>query len=169
MKSLFRSLIIIFLFTSCELIFSPEPELPPITSEGKGTFGCLINGEVWLPDDQFLVSAYELQSWINSDSALYIAARNVPDDQKIELYFKDFYIEDVELEFSMYPSNSAFVILGAGCVFETDSSSGYFEIIKNDTSMQIIAGTFEFTIFEECDTLHVSEGRFDLGYNYIRK
>lgn len=26
-----------------------KPELPPITMEGKGTFGFKVNGEIWLP------------------------------------------------------------------------------------------------------------------------
>ena len=26
---------------------TPTDQLPPITMEGKGTFACLINGEVW--------------------------------------------------------------------------------------------------------------------------
>ena len=25
-------------------------QLPPITTEGKNTFGCLVNGQVWLPE-----------------------------------------------------------------------------------------------------------------------
>jgi len=28
----------------------PEPELPPITHEGKNTFGCLVNGKVWVAE-----------------------------------------------------------------------------------------------------------------------
>jgi hypothetical protein len=27
-----------------------QQQLPPITTEGKNTFGCLVNGEVWLPE-----------------------------------------------------------------------------------------------------------------------
>jgi hypothetical protein len=53
-------------FICCSLLFhsctktpdEPEPDptptpctncLPPITTEGKNTFGCKVNGKIWLP------------------------------------------------------------------------------------------------------------------------
>lgn len=44
---------IMVLLLSCsgckEGILSPKEELPPATQEGLNTFGCLVNGEVWVP------------------------------------------------------------------------------------------------------------------------
>ena len=42
------------LFTNCgpDSIIKPTPEpdvLPPVTTQGLNTAGCLVNGEVWLP------------------------------------------------------------------------------------------------------------------------
>ena len=39
------------IFISCDDLFPdpPPPTLPEITTEAKGTFGCYINGELWLP------------------------------------------------------------------------------------------------------------------------
>lgn len=42
------------LFTACKKTVTPIPtpiveQLPPATQEGKNTFGCLINGNVWVP------------------------------------------------------------------------------------------------------------------------
>ncbi len=51
MKTLFTILAIASLasLSSCDL-FDNEPELPPITTEGKGTFGCYVNGNLFLPE-----------------------------------------------------------------------------------------------------------------------
>ena len=45
-------LVIILITTSCDKegrIISIDKELPPITTSGENTFGCLMNGEVWTP------------------------------------------------------------------------------------------------------------------------
>ncbi len=51
MKTLITILTIVSLafLSSCDL-FGDDPELPPITTEGKGTFGCLVNGKLFLPN-----------------------------------------------------------------------------------------------------------------------
>ncbi len=44
----------------------PEPQpqqLPSETMEGKGTFGCLVNGEVWLPSPTFWGSITAVSSY----------------------------------------------------------------------------------------------------------
>ncbi len=50
-------LIILALMTEgCEKTYPPLPtKLPPITQEGKNTFGCLIEGEVYVPDIRKIV------------------------------------------------------------------------------------------------------------------
>lgn len=43
--------------------------------------------------------------------------------------------------------------------------NGYMEISKLDTARRIIAGTFEYTLVKSgCDTIKVTDGRFDLHY-----
>ena len=52
MKSIIFSILLlasILQFSGCGLLPTPKEELPPITQEGKNTFGCLVNGKVWLP------------------------------------------------------------------------------------------------------------------------
>jgi hypothetical protein len=55
-KTIFNSALILGLslfLTNCgpeSPFIEPEPEeLPPITTEGLNTAGCLVNGELWLP------------------------------------------------------------------------------------------------------------------------
>ena len=53
--------IILSLASSCKKEKMPDA-LPPITTEGKGTFGCKINGEIWIPktQDEFLGNNFNL-------------------------------------------------------------------------------------------------------------
>ena len=59
------------LWAGCETTTpTPEQQLPGLTTTGENTFGCLVNGEAWLPEggesfwagqqvDQSISSAYE--------------------------------------------------------------------------------------------------------------
>lgn len=38
-----------FLLGACELFSEPSPGLPPKTQTGENTFGCKVNGKLWLP------------------------------------------------------------------------------------------------------------------------
>ncbi len=49
-----RNLVCFILITSlcslqCRKYEGPPTELPPITQEGKNTFGCKIDGKIWVP------------------------------------------------------------------------------------------------------------------------
>lgn len=52
------------------------------------------------------------------------------------------------------------------CFYDRDVvEKGKLEITKLDTTNHIIAGTFEFTVWkEDCDTIRVTDGRFDIKY-----
>jgi hypothetical protein len=43
-------LVSILQFSGCDIFPTPKEKLPPITHEDKNTFGCLVNGKVWLPN-----------------------------------------------------------------------------------------------------------------------
>ncbi|MBL0190536.1 MAG: hypothetical protein IPQ18_04090 [Saprospiraceae bacterium] len=63
--------IILSLASSCKKEKMPDA-LPPITTEGKGTFGCKINGEIWIPktQDEFLGNNFDL--YVNYDDASHV-------------------------------------------------------------------------------------------------
>ncbi|MGM0579637.1 MAG: hypothetical protein ACQETL_03095 [Bacteroidota bacterium] len=160
-------LTVLFSFTSCELLFSPGPELPPITEEGKGTFGCKVNGEVWLPDYRYLNSGGNiLEAYLDRGSDMHIKAVYEPKTQNIRFTLKDVFNQDKAIKFSSYESENSYasVSMEEDCYLETDSTSGYLEILKIDSINKIVAGTFEFSIISDCDTVEVTEGRFDLDY-----
>lgn len=56
--------------------------------------------------------------------------------------------------------------LKSSCFYESGFEQiGTLTITKIDTVSHVIAGTFEFTVWtEECDTINVTDGRFDIDY-----
>jgi hypothetical protein len=62
MKTTILKISVIFLFMSLIVAGScekdEEPQLPPITQTGAGTFGCLVNGDIWLPESTISFPAY---------------------------------------------------------------------------------------------------------------
>ncbi len=145
-------------------------QLPPITTEGKNTFGCLVNGEVWLPEvTPFQMLQYPLVSSYQFGNFMVLAKKNITNKEileVIELYIKDLYIEDV------YILDSPIVPVGSYgnyinfCFYVTDTTQiGELEIIKLDTINKIIAGTFEMKLWKDgCDTINITEGRFDVKF-----
>src|SRR5690606_1950129 len=93
------SLMLIFAMPGCEIEplkkkDPPEPTLPPITTEGKNTFGCLVDGKLYLPQRSGIKSALirEYYDSRNSDlhGSLKIGAHRwkadgEPPTQKIEM------------------------------------------------------------------------------------
>src|ERR1700733_2066445 len=59
--------LLLYINTQCKKSAPPPNILPPMTQEGKNTFGCKINGEVWIPYYQcglinFLTKCEELHT-----------------------------------------------------------------------------------------------------------
>jgi hypothetical protein len=147
-----------------------QQQLPPITTEGKNTFGCLVNGEVWLPEiTPYQMFHYPLTS--SYENTLFrVTAKKYFSNEDI-LQIITLYIDNVNNE-GNYPLNSSILPVGAYgdyinfCIYTTDSTQiGIVEILKLDTSNKIIAGTFEMKLWKEgCDTINITEGRFDVKF-----
>ena len=144
-----------------------EPEeLPPITTTGENTSGCLVNGEVWLPagpdrynrgvdenTGQFIFTASKAR--YQNDGIYEIVGLNgtVSVSSRVT---KNFFLScstSSETLFTGYRMDSVF-----------DNS---LEFLRIDTEANIASGTFEFTAVNEYppyDTVHVTQGRFDFNY-----
>jgi hypothetical protein len=170
----FASLILLMvcggLLSSCFLFGSdddqprPEPvppidQLPPLTTEGKGTFGCLVNGEAFVsyyPDalaDYTIVdnisisgSSRDPQSAISLSISNYLGEKGFQPFNKLSIFYNNW---DIYYPLCDYASHELI--------------AGSIEIIEYNPFDRFIAGKFNFTsVNEECDTLYVSDGRFDL-------
>lgn len=152
-------------------------ELPPVTTTGENTIGCLVNGEPFT-DSGLMNNFYQ---FVNGDYFLAINweegfTGNVKSGQigimRVEIVEGETYILD----------KSGFLdgdYTGAGATFfsDIDTLNGQFEtnidfkgevtFARFDTENQIMSGTFSFEaeeIFTE-ETVSITNGRFDLTFS----
>lgn len=170
--------LLLILFSSCNKQ-EPEPEgpeLPPLTHEGKNTFGCKINGEVWVAEVEPSIWNSDVQSYYNSqDSGRFSVQGNFEVESNV--------IEDVRLRaYNVFSTGSFELHAPEGnqkrgfdpgypedCTFYHDyNNPGSLEITYFNTNSQIISGKFEMDLVNlDCsqDTvMHITEGRFDVRY-----
>lgn len=169
MKSLLKCLPLLILLAlfSCKKE-NPNPEkLPPATQQGKNTFGCYINGEVWVPYaptlfDRKITPVFgdwirvETQRFENSDGS---------DKQEIVISFKpEASNEEKTYFFENGNASALFFSKTPDCdYFIENNLEGSITITKYDLQEKVLAGTFEFTLDKEnCTTLHFTDGRFDI-------
>jgi hypothetical protein len=181
MKNLFILILLISsLFTACS---NDEEVLPSITAHGANTFGCKINGQVWVANgtdgwnpldpltgglvgldtskdglskeykDYFWMSAYRKD---NSSFTFFIG--ELP---KVGTYLLniDTKPRPAWLEFGKnYAAYS-----GKGFYMTNSNTTGYITFTKVDIKEGYYAGTFAFRCKNETtgEVLEITEGRFD--------
>jgi Family of unknown function (DUF6252) len=171
--------------SSCKENVNPN-ELPSETQTGAGTFACLINGQVWRYNDP--KGNFSLKPTTSLDFnpldhngrldiyGLRYDANDVSIDQ-INLGADSLNIRSVaKLNFQnddmglIYSNAKASKCTFFSTKVQIDSSKNFYRqgkiiITKLDTQTKIISGRFDFTIFQTgCDTLKITEGRFDFKY-----
>lgn len=153
--------------------------LPPATQTGAGTFGCLVDGEVWVPRVPLLTVTYrDIEAYAsekNGSGAASIIC-NLVDIEKQQDNFLQI-VSGITLfqtsEFC-YPNTT-----GVSAQFKKTNGewylSTYFDMDENcvtitrfDTLNNIISGTFNFTVYHDTinknEKVVISDGRFDLKY-----
>ena len=189
---------IAFTFLLITLVFSckkdkktPLEQLPDATQEGKGTFGCLINGEAFIPKGGFTSPSLTVDYYKNG--IVGITARNYESDKLLHFYISDRSLKTgqyTDTDTIFYPIKgpgyfllskvnlktfAAFYIDTQGCEYETDSTNiGLLTITNfrqpslgsNSTTIPgIISGTFYFTVKTPgCPDVNVTDGRFDISF-----
>lgn len=174
MKTLSHIFILIISFGGCEKD-DPQPKtelekLPPATQEGKNTFGYLVNGKAW-----FTTSSVDASSDYQLGSLQLSAVVDEPKLQSIGLSLRDedggqvlaTGIYNLKAPTPFYPSARFY---DPPCSYGGPSNldqilEGELTITKFDKINYIISGTFHFTVINpNCDTVRVTNGRFDLTY-----
>ena len=157
---------------ACELA-----KLPPLTTEGKGTFGCLVNGKAWLPKGSDAVSEL-ISIYYDEEQGYYLdAAYNKDDDASTTLAFNivQFSLKQKKYDLFTYVKDSTsrgvytYCWDNRGCnevKYYTDvNHSGVLNIQFIDSTQQIISGTFDFTAkAENGEIVYVTDGRFDMWF-----
>ncbi len=184
MKNIFTSLLFLLVLVSClqcrKERNKPPTTLPPITQEGKNTFGCKVNGQVWVPyykcggsgnpcgeiyTEIFPLSTQDkLPIRIDMNATQRRDTRTdfqISTKQGISLYTTGNKIDSITISYYNYKNNS-FDPYTNNLVI---SSNNKFEITKLDTVNRIISGVFDLVLYKSfTDSIHITEGRFDLKF-----
>ncbi|MBY0477021.1 MAG: hypothetical protein K2Q24_05205 [Chitinophagaceae bacterium] len=151
---------------------TPEVEtLPPLTQTGAFTFGCLVNGKVWVPKGLLFSNKLTITydpGW--RGGSLVITARRKDNliDQSIAISSDNLQSTGIYSLIIKDTSLAYFDDVITGCVYYsyrdlTTPLNGSLTITKFDLNKNIISGTFFFKLAKPgCDTITVSDGRFDL-------
>jgi hypothetical protein len=146
-------------------------KLPPATTSGKNTFGCKVNGEVWIAHIEggvfdFPIYAIHDTGWPGCDQLLVVGKRKYDEQADIsENIALNLWCPKLEENQLSYHPSAFLDFLGCGDYYLDTLSSHILFITKLDSINYIASGTFEFTaINDDCnDTLRITEGRFDVG------
>ncbi|WP_299551902.1 hypothetical protein [Seonamhaeicola sp.] len=150
---------------------NPKDQLPPATQTGENTFGCLLDGEAFLPGPGPLTLDCVYQ-FVNGDYYFALQA-NKRDEQnnskligcsteKLEIEEGQIYKLMEGVEGNAY--GSYFFNLER---FRTSSlNSGEMYISKLDMEKNIVSGTFWYDVEDQDGNIHqVRDGRFDMTFS----
>jgi len=162
----------------------PEPPhvpywdtLPAITQTGANTFGCLVNGEVWVPRVGILVPWYDLAASLNEldgTGSCDIACRvlTTTQDDFLNLTFGPTKFNPVTCYGNevRIPKSGLNLRIGHSQYSNApkDSLDNWVKVSMVDTDRNIVSGTFQFTMYKNQfpnNVLKITEGCFDLKYH----
>lgn len=155
---------------------TPPETLPPATQEGKDTFGCLVNGKVWLPAvpftyPLFAAPAKKTTLWVgNGYFFLWARRQNDKESSSIKFDFCHGDFHGVGTYILSSPpqtcGSTSFDNYVANATYYVDPlPDNVLTINVYDTTRRIIAGRFQFTgVAAPGDTVRVADGRFDLKF-----
>jgi hypothetical protein len=148
----------------------PVDQLPPATQTGAGTFGCLLDGEVFLPGNtpnnldcvyQYVNGGYyfALQSnkrdSNNNRITLAIGTNRLEIDEGGTYSLIEFTEGNASGIYS-YATNTSYT---------SEIHTGELKITKLDYDNHIVAGTFWFDVKDSNGIVHkIRDGRFDVRF-----
>ena len=150
---------------------NPVDSLPLETQVGAQTFGCLVDGEVFLPKTfgQNILNAFNQN--IGGKFTLVISASN---NENTDINIQGLNLDSVE-EGTYDLTNQGngnyniiHIVVSEDnrFILETNSSNpGQLIISRHDKQNFILSGTFEYSLIDdEGNEIKVTDGRFDVNY-----
>ena len=166
--------LLLFTFSQCKKKIE-EPQLPSETTTGAMTFGCKINGKVFVPKDGrgkpglFCQYVY-LGSGVGGGWYLNIPAVdwNPSSIPAVSITTDSLLVsENSTYQFKYRKKGFPGAFYSDGPQYNaTDNNSGELKIKKFDSVNRIISGTFFFTGTDNSNgqTVNITDGRFDIRY-----
>lgn len=153
-----------------------KDDLPKATEDGKNTFGCKIDGKLFIPEKTITYPAMPPLRSFYGESDGYFELRVSEDTDEANNGLQRYMIFKLyNLEIggnTLNEENKVLVIISEGDQsdnrYETNTTiGGTLNITRLDTVANIISGTFTFNaglISDNSKILSVTEGRFDVTY-----
>lgn len=148
--------------------------LPPLTHEGKNTFGCVVNGEVWVAYTPPSISGPNSieGSYYSDVKGLYIIATRENSElnisESIDLAVKDLNTAGQYQAYSDHHVTKGFIDfknnLNCSIYYYDTTLIRTINITYFSQTKRIVSGTFEMDLVNpSClgDTIRVRDGRFD--------
>jgi hypothetical protein len=194
MKNSITLIFLAFLAFSCSKEEDPdEPlqqdQLPPITQTGAYTFGCLLDGEVWIPK-------HYSNSIVNPPVVLSASWNRITQRNRFSINAKQWRKDDdsprkgvvlytdVDSIYGKIPLGVSFLVDTAaqsGLIYDYDfyrggklflhhsivSQNSWIQFSRFDTIARIASGTFSVDLINadnNQDTVRIREGRFDVPF-----
>jgi hypothetical protein len=151
-------------------------KLPSATQTGANTFGCLVNGQAWIPSGRGAFSGVNPTSGgffgeVNNSMSIYIMAYGENDEMAI--YLKNS-LGVGTYHLNRNPSIKPYAVLPEASYgmysllydpeYVTDSThTGTVTITHADLITGIVSGTFELQVYQKNTgkIVNITEGRFD--------
>lgn len=162
----------------CKKEITELEKLPPLTTYGANTLGCLINGKAWPAS----INLEEVGGYLSFDNFYYNGRLTV------DCFYRTHFSNPIISQRVYFRTND---ITGQGLYkisFE-DVTNDYFavytqynqyrtgdvinrnghaiiNIVRFDTIKHVVSGTFQFTLFDEkgLSYVNVEHGRFDITF-----
>ncbi len=186
--TLFLLSALLCLSASCHKDDGPDNPwgLPDATQTGANTFGCLINGEPWVAENNRL-SGWDTEAtydevevgvadryYFNVSAKYFPSSTFPPPDSAISDRFsiriRPVYSEG-EVDFPQLSRKDAEYVTsligipGSSKTYRLDTLyNNYFEVTNLDTSKNTCSAKFSFRLVRNADILNITEGRFDVIY-----
>jgi hypothetical protein len=174
--------LLLCLFTACKKKQAEPTELeklPPATQTGANTFGCLVNGQAFLPSADLGNGGPYQCNYIYSNGGYYLgisassksssnyitlvslAATNLTISEGQVLNLITYQSGNGSGEYSIITNSTQ----TNDYKTKTNIQTGQLHISKFDQANQIISGTFFFdAINSNSEIVHITDGRFDMKY-----
>ena len=176
----FLLLAIFSLYVSCKKSnenFSTQQDiLPPVTQIGANTFGCLVNGKIYIPrgyrgngtPNPNIIYSLGLNGlpYLQIDAGQFeknnqVASFVMNIDSLTSVGVYSIYTTKKQVGFG----SALFPNCGTLPADTVQFKTGLINVTSYNLSNRIIAGTFNFKIKPyNCDTLFITEGRFDIKF-----
>ena len=141
----------------------PEAGLPAATQEGKNTFGCLVDGQVFVPKPGQAISITKrepLEASIYRIDLLVSGMGNGHVEFALRNAFRPGTYSLSEIQSASYGRYQ----FGSNDYYTTAAHAGTVTLTRIDTVAKVAAGTFQFTAldYQSGKTVIVTDGRFDV-------